>query len=224
MDDREQIDKMRAEHFGVKVEEEVKGLYPRLQNQDKATADFLRLVHDYRSTAFGPDYFNGAKWGAFSSFWLVVYCGRRSYKQLMLKAAAQRKAGTFHGYMAADGMQCVTLFACAVMSVLKFSKWFVARGRHNEFLWDEYYAKKSASLEDRAELQYMEMQRAKAKEREEKTPSRHLKNLRARDSIPTWWDGFAVGVMGSLQDAYNPQKPVIKYLGMKFGKGFSMTA
>jgi hypothetical protein len=40
-----------------------------------------------------------------------------------------------------------------------------------------------------------------------------------RDLVPKFWDGFAVGVMGSLQDAHNPIKPVEKYVHLQAGKG-----
>ena len=36
--------------------------------------------------------------------------------------------------------------------------------------------------------------------------------------MPNFWDGFAVGVFGSLQDSYHPVKPPQRYLNMTGGK------
>jgi hypothetical protein len=38
-----------------------------------------------------------------------------------------------------------------------------------------------------------------------------------RTALPTFWDGFAVGCIGSVMDADLPQQPAHRYLGMRCG-------
>ena len=35
--------------------------------------------------------------------------------------------------------------------------------------------------------------------------------------FPTFWDGFAVGVLGTIRDCHLPSRPPYAYLGMRFG-------
>jgi hypothetical protein len=63
----------------------------------------------------------------------------------------------------------------------------------------------------------------KRQDRQRRLGGRDIGNKAAKlAQMPTWWDGFAVGVYGSLIDAHIPINPPSMYTGLRAGRSMSV--
>eukprot|EP00759_Apiculatamorpha_spiralis_P012037 PhF_6_TR19129/c0_g1_i2/m.28138 len=199
---------------------------------------------DWRALAFGPAYFQGVKWGAGVSMIFTGIFARKAHKRVLatVKSLGHKDVTPW----TVEPYTMALAYAMYVTTVMKFTKFFLAQGRHNEFLYDEMVTKEFLeanpnSPEAEGLRAMMEMrQMAKTKEEEiqiqlqfksansdivvpspysiSKEEDEFKKKAKVkREVIPTFWDGVAVGVFGSVQDAYNPCKPIWQFMNMRGG-------
>ena len=197
-------------------------------------SSYMQMPDYMRTCAFGPEFFDGARWGAGLTFLPTVFAGRRSYRRAVRAMPKGPKASLWKF----DPWACIFSGACGITASMKAIKFFAARGRVREFELDEEYAVMNASdeeLEAMATMKVIREARARGEDlsefvdetttAEEKAAKsrrlggRDIGNARAKQlMMPTWWDGFAVGLYGSLVDANTPHKPPTAYLGMRAGR------
>eukprot|EP00760_Papus_ankaliazontas_P020170 PhM_4_TR18216/c0_g1_i1/m.16696 len=163
---------------------------------------------DERRCFFGPSFFRGIKYGALLSGCCTLFAARRIHTGLIRRAKATGNPDITPWTVDQWMMGLSIGLYCTV--AVKFGKFVLARGRYNEFLFDEILSRQmeeEGGHDEEAEAirTMLEMR----KNALEVGPKREL--------LPTFWDGFAVGVLGTLQDSYNPTKPPWFYLNMKAG-------
>lgn len=132
---------------------------------------------------------------------------------------------------------CMSL---ALTTLLKVAKFTLANRRYQEFVADDVgfellQAMCADSHGEKDELnRLLDVELGASKtgpvstpERDVKTPNDQAKSLTRRlvaeaadvseRRAPTFWDGVAVGLLGSVMDCYLPSKPVYCYYGMRCG-------
>jgi hypothetical protein len=152
---------------------------------------------------FGESYFNGVRWGAgLSSAFLLDQC-RRLFRYVRMR---QFLVDTQHLGLDEDLVRGRTTFVRTLRRSLSTEKMFVvgmiglvAAAGHNTL----------ACL--------LSNLRVKEFERRSLGDQQAPEDAYPRTALPTFWDGFAVGCIGSVMDADLPQQPAHRYLGMRCG-------
>jgi hypothetical protein len=195
-------------------------------------SSYMNMPTYLRSCAFGPDFFDGVKWGAGLTFFPTVFMARRSHRRAR-KAMPDPKMSLWKF----DPWAVTFTGACSITAVMKMIKFGAARGRVREFELDGELAVMNATDEELEAMAAMKVVRdaaargedlaefvdgSSAEERAARSRrlgGRDIGNARAKQlAMPTWWDGVAVGLFGSLVDAHTPHKPPSAYLGMRAGR------
>lgn len=205
--------------------------------------------------AFGPDYFRGAKYGSGLGS-LISFCFAYSAYYALRKArvASLIKDGTRVGNLPKmkflDTMRfgftlqpffATGVMACTTTGFAKLLKFYLASGRVNEFLFDDFefgelsaWAKHSPdaaklfqdyckdSLESAPGINSPDdvgavglTAKLIAKHGEAKRDLSYGDQAVKRH--PTFGDGVAVGLFGSIIDCHLPVRPVHDYFDWKFG-------
>lgn len=165
-----------------------------------AEAAYERRILD----RFGENYFNGVRWGAgLSAIFLLDQCRRlfrlvrnrhflADTQQLGLDEDLVRGRATFARTLRRS-LSTEKVFFIAMVGLL-------AAACHNTL----------ACL--LSNLRVKEFERRKQLIAAEQPAQQFQLSLQ-----PSFWDGFAVGCVGSVMDADLPQQPIHRYLGMRCG-------
>jgi hypothetical protein len=203
-----------------------------LPDEPSSSRNAMDVAEEMQRAAFGPEYFRGIMWGSACSLTAVSLGGRRYYR-ILRKMQLERlnSQGKRDSFMTINPTYTTVVFGCCCTGLIKASKLVASYCRYTEFLWEEYLFENFATEEDRAVVNTMMAKKLEAEKKELGISAAQLNadplqklftdnyQSKKKELIPGFWDGFAVGVMGSLQDAHNPIKPVDRYVHLQAGKG-----
>jgi hypothetical protein len=202
--------------------------------QPPGKALFERLLAEEREDdiicSFGYDFFNGIRWAAGCGSVLSFVASYRLFGDLkhLVSAADARNPHSYdrtkltiikgmrvHPYMTAG---TVSFF---LMGCTKLFKWYSASVRVNNFHLAEFdfmLARQSFSEDPQAQKLFDEYCTELAKP--ESNLFRDSSNVRGRRAprTPSFSDGVAVGLFGSLFDSWLPTGPTSAYIGFSAGR------
>ncbi|EPY34345.1 hypothetical protein STCU_01009 [Strigomonas culicis] len=202
----------------------------------------LQKEDDEVVCAFGPDYFNGARWGSAWGGLGSLTCCLLAYRRLrkdqrevdydmgLRKGQANKH---FSRWVVLRGLRTQPMLATgcvglAVTSTFKLIKFYLSSARCSEFWFDDMAFEQMAPKEAEELKAYYHSQTFVAgrdpssKPAAPTTVAALMKQAEVarppqnRES-PTFADGVAVGLLGSVLDCYVPQKPISRYYHMRFG-------
>ena len=178
---------------------------------------------------FGYDYFNGVRWGAGAGCAFSFFASMRLSWDLQ---AAMRIMDARHPPSVYDrsvnivsrgfrshpfittGMVCFF-----VTGWTKLYKWYSASIRVNNFALASFdYSELRKSMASDAEAVKLFDRYSAELDKPEATLLRIPKAVRDPPPVPTFGDGVAVGLYGSLFDAWLPTKPTRDYMGYAAGR------
>lgn len=227
----------------------------------KAALERFREAEDEDAVVcrFGPEYFRGARAGAFCGAWGAALCSFFVYRHLKNdQLQADHEAGFAKGVRNPDfprgiirrGLRTQPMLALGciclrITCVLKVSKTILAHRRCREFDLDDLgFELLHDMAQENVEVPELlvRMQQEIAQKEEEKKRGDIMEDLRTSQQsgqkwsierviqkqtssplggqrCPSYMDGVAVGLAGSIFDCYLPQKPPSAYYNMTFGYG-----
>lgn len=217
--------------------------------------------------AFGPDYFHGARDGAFFGIFVSILAARRIFrsvrdqqhmvdrqKGILLKLDRGWFSSGWH--VMSRGMRLQPFLtagvaACCATATMKMLKYWSAAQRCNEFFVDDIEfleLKEMTAVNPQMEKAFhnycdevlhspttvaatlstdvthvsgsVALLLKRAEQSGPSTTAGGGKGEVIYRRPPTYWDGVAVGLFGSMMDCYLPQKPVKTYYRMMFGMGW----
>ncbi|KEG14991.1 hypothetical protein DQ04_00231170 [Trypanosoma grayi] len=217
------------------------------EKRNAVVSFYLQEQDDAVLCAFGCDYFDGARKGAACGGLFTAWLARRTYVDLrddyMEYAASIPRHMRDNSWTIIRGFRtrpfftvgCISLVMTTLMKSVKFT---LANYRYQEFVADdmdfELLEKElSSTPEGKSELERLFKEVSKtttaASLRDDAAGTRGPRGQTVTNTLmkeasqvcersaPTFWDGVAVGLMGSIMDCYLPSKPVYNYYGMRCG-------